>query len=139
MELREWVRVARGFGGMTQHELARALQYTRSGVAGWESGRRQPGFRDQLAVSKVTGYPMPESTSEKWRATSELPDDPRAVNAARWMLAFDDIKELRADLARQILDTLKTLAEEARRSQMLESENAVLRAQYGSPSRPMSR
>lgn len=131
------MKAARSHGRMSQMRLAEALQLTKSAVGGWESGRRAPTFVDQLAVSKVTGYPMPGPALERAIARGDVADALHHVTAARWDLAHDDINDLQPELAHQILTTIKLLADEARRNHRLEAEVAVLRARLGRPGRPV--
>lgn len=131
------MRAARDHSGLSQQQFAVELGYTRSGVGHWESGRRLPSRRDQLAISKVTGYPMPGSPLAQALAAGGPAGEMRHVTAARWELAFEDINELRAELAQQLLATIRSLADDAQRNQRLEAENAVLRARVGKPWRPV--
>lgn len=59
-ELGQRIRAAREGAGLTQQQLAAALDLTRSSVANIEAGRQKPLMHVAAAVASVTGVPAAE-------------------------------------------------------------------------------
>lgn len=58
MDASQALRSFREERGITQHELARALDVAQSTLAGWESGRRVVHYQKVHEVSEYTGIPV---------------------------------------------------------------------------------
>lgn len=55
----EWVLAARQKAGWTQEELGEKLGLTRGNISSWEKGRHEPGFRQLMRISELTGHTLP--------------------------------------------------------------------------------
>ena len=55
----EWVKAARAKAGLTLEQLGDLVGRTKSNVAQWEKGKHSPSYAQMLALSKVTGHPLP--------------------------------------------------------------------------------
>lgn len=55
MPLNENIRTCRIAAGLTQVDLAAAVHVKQGTVAGWESGRRQPGAETVVAIARACG------------------------------------------------------------------------------------
>lgn len=72
-EIATWVRAARKTAGLSGEalgaKLALELRTTRGNTKGnishWELGKHQPSISQLIAVSKITGQPLPPSVLEK--------------------------------------------------------------------------
>lgn len=62
LNIPEWVLAARQHAKMTQGDLGEKLGLTRGNISSWEKGRHEPGYRQLIKVSELTGYPMPQQT-----------------------------------------------------------------------------
>jgi transcriptional regulator with XRE-family HTH domain len=100
------IRAARQAAGMTQEDLAKAVDRTQTAVSYWEAGKRDPGTPDLLRIAVALGV----------SAASLLPDT--APPPARGRLARVEVKGFR-DLG-IVRVTESTLAGEA----MLRAETA---------------
>lgn len=76
-EIAAWVRTARKHAGLSGEalgaKLALELRTTRGNTKGnishWELGKHQPSLAQMLAISKITGYPLPASVEQNVDAT----------------------------------------------------------------------
>lgn len=76
-EIATWVRAARKHAGLSGEalgaKLALELRTTRGNTKGnishWELGKHQPSLAQMLAISKITGHPLPASVEENVDAT----------------------------------------------------------------------
>jgi transcriptional regulator with XRE-family HTH domain len=93
------IRAARQAAGMTQEDLAKAVDRTQTAVSYWEAGKRDPGTPDLLRIAVALGV----------SAASLLPDT--APPPARGRLARVEVKGFR-DLG-IVRVTESTLAGEA--------------------------
>lgn len=72
MGIAEWVRAARKHKGLSLQQLGDALGRKRATVGHWETGTNEPSYTQMLAISELTGYPMP----------NVMPADPLAAQLA---------------------------------------------------------
>ena len=59
------LRDARKAAGLTQEEVARALNYSRATIAFWESGKREPTVAGFLRVMRVCGSSLDSVLEEQ--------------------------------------------------------------------------
>lgn len=72
-EIATWVRAARkaaklsgeALGAKLALELRTARGNTKGNISHWELGKHLPSIAQLIAVSKITGYPLPPSVLEK--------------------------------------------------------------------------
>lgn len=55
----QWVKEARTKWGRSQEALALELNVTKGNVSAWEHGRHRPKLEQVLAISRLTGHPLP--------------------------------------------------------------------------------
>ena len=67
----EQIRAARKAKGMTQDELASALNITRTGISKWETGDRVPDAEMLLHLSEVLEYNFTRSSAESVSRANE--------------------------------------------------------------------
>ncbi|MES1979747.1 MAG: S24 family peptidase [Pseudomonadota bacterium] len=77
LNIPEWVLAARKHANMTQGDLSEKLGLTRGNISSWEKGRHEPGYRQLVKVSELTGYPLPQmpqkaGVTPRGAITSEL-------------------------------------------------------------------
>lgn len=76
-EIAAWVRAARksaglsgeGLGARLALELRTSRGNTKGNISHWELGKHQPSLAQLLAISKITGYPLPSSVEQNVEAT----------------------------------------------------------------------
>lgn len=76
-EIAAWVRSARKSAGLSGEALGRELALelrttrgnTKGNISHWELGKHQPSLSQLLAISKITGHPLPASIEQNVDAT----------------------------------------------------------------------
>lgn len=76
-EIAAWVRAARKSAGLSGEALGRELALelrttrgnTKGNISHWELGKHQPNLSQLLAISKITGHPLPASIEQNVDAT----------------------------------------------------------------------
>ena len=71
-EIAAWVRAARKSAGLSGEALGRELALelrttrgnTKGNISHWELGKHQPSLSQLLAISKITGHPLPASIEQ---------------------------------------------------------------------------
>lgn len=90
-EIATWVRSARKQAKLSGEALAARLAFelpnargnSKSNISHWELGKHQPSIEQLLAISKVTGHPLPPSIAENFSAgDSTAPSIKDSVAAA---------------------------------------------------------
>jgi transcriptional regulator with XRE-family HTH domain len=67
MELRRWVRWARGEAKMTQPQLGDILGCTKGNISQWETGGHQPSFDQIVKIAGVARVPLPHEVDDEGR------------------------------------------------------------------------
>jgi len=57
----DWVKAARAKAGLTLEQLGDLVGRTKANVGHWEKGKHSPSYAQMIAISRVTGHPLPEA------------------------------------------------------------------------------
>lgn len=97
----ELIREVRLRAGLTQAELAHALQTHQSVVARWETGRTRPDFETVVRAVRAAGYDLGVSITERndddvalIRRELALEPHERLASLVRAVRAFDSMAAL---------------------------------------------
>ncbi|NPT50747.1 helix-turn-helix domain-containing protein [Ralstonia sp. 3N] len=65
MELKDWVRTARGLKKLTQAQLGEALGLSKANISAWENGHHEPSWSQMLKIRSLTGMLLPVDDREE--------------------------------------------------------------------------
>ena len=87
----EQIKTARKAKGLTQDDLAKAINATRQTVSNYEAGKRLPDGETLLRLSKALGYSF-EAEGAKQPTAAVLEDEKADAEQTAPISSMDDVK-----------------------------------------------